>query len=243
MADKKRAKLLGGVEPFNRIKKDLLKLVRGQHSVLPSCGCPTHVLHSERQLWTAVQMKTLTPQDRVLLLGNARDPTMCVKRDADALKALFPTRILTPLPTPASRMVSWRPCSTAAGVGCLPPALHTPCLRQPPEKGVHQGCQSWQPRLALPVLTGLMRQVIWSGLVQQLTGRPAARLDVSSLSHLSGSYAPGTMRKVGPRVRRIQQAHTELQFCLGGCSMCSLAEHASAQQQGAPAALHAVLAC
>ena len=27
VSDKKRAKLLGGVEPFNRIKKDLLKQV------------------------------------------------------------------------------------------------------------------------------------------------------------------------------------------------------------------------
>ena len=28
VSDKKRAKLLGGVEPFNRIKKDLLKQVQ-----------------------------------------------------------------------------------------------------------------------------------------------------------------------------------------------------------------------
>ena len=139
----------------------------------------------------ALQIKTLVPQDRVLLLGNARDPAMCVKKDADALKALFPVRVMTPLPTPASRMVSMLPCSQlVASQHMLLPMSMTGqhACRQAGRQRCHIACDTHSSRSSV--------QVVWQGLVQQLTGRSAAHLDMSSLSHLSGNYSPGAMRKV-----------------------------------------------
>ena len=53
-----------------------------------------------------LQVATLEPQDRVLLLSNAREPSICVKKDGDAIKELFAARVLTPLPSQASCSVS-----------------------------------------------------------------------------------------------------------------------------------------
>ena len=62
--------------------------------------------------WHDVQVALLEPQDRVLLLSNARDPVICVKKDADAIKELYKARVLTPLPSQAS-------CSVSMCISCM----------------------------------------------------------------------------------------------------------------------------
>ena len=57
-----------------------------------------------------LQMKKLSPEDGVLVIGNSAEPQACSRKEETALKKLFPSRILVPLPDHASRLVRVLPC-------------------------------------------------------------------------------------------------------------------------------------
>ena len=85
VSDKKRSKEFGGSEAFNRIKKELVK-----------------------------EMKGLGPEEQVLLIGCSAAPHICVKKDEKAFMGFFDKHIYLPLPDYASRLVrasstSWCP--------------------------------------------------------------------------------------------------------------------------------------
>ncbi len=65
-------------EPFSRIKKELLK-----------------------------EVKSLGPGERVLVMGNSREPYLCVKKDEKAFINFWNKHIYMPLPDYASRKVVW----------------------------------------------------------------------------------------------------------------------------------------
>lgn len=74
--DKRKAEGQGGVELFNRIKRDLL-----------------------------VEVAALAPTDRVLVIGTASEPFNCKRKDETALVGAFEKHIHVPLPDDASRQV------------------------------------------------------------------------------------------------------------------------------------------
>ena len=76
VSDKKRSKEFGGSEAFNRIKKELVK-----------------------------EMKGLGPEEQVLLLGCSAAPHMCVKKDEKAFINFFDKHLNLSLPDYASRLV------------------------------------------------------------------------------------------------------------------------------------------
>jgi len=76
VSDKKRSKEFGGTEAFNRIKKEMVK-----------------------------EMKGLGPEEQVLLIGCSAAPQMCVKKDEKAFMGFFDKHIYLPLPDYASRLV------------------------------------------------------------------------------------------------------------------------------------------
>ena len=76
VSDKKRSKEFGGSEAFNRIKKELVK-----------------------------EMKGVGPEEQVLLLGCSAAPHMCVKKDEKAFINFFDKHLNLPLPDYASRLV------------------------------------------------------------------------------------------------------------------------------------------
>ena len=81
VTDKRRAEELGGAEPFNRIKKDLL-----------------------------LEVQSLQPEDRVVLIGCTNEPHSCTKKDGEALLAAFDKHFYVPLPDYATRQA----CSCCA---------------------------------------------------------------------------------------------------------------------------------
>lgn len=76
VSDKKRSKEFGGSEAFNRIKKELVK-----------------------------EMKGVGPEEQVLLVGCSTAPHMCVKKDEKAFINFFDKHLYLPLPDYASRLV------------------------------------------------------------------------------------------------------------------------------------------
>ncbi len=74
--DKRKAEGHGGVELFNRIKRDLL-----------------------------VEVAALAPTDRVLVIGTSSEPFNCKRKDETALVGAFEKHIHVPLPDNASRQV------------------------------------------------------------------------------------------------------------------------------------------
>ena len=72
--DKRRAEESGSKEPLNRIKKDLL-----------------------------LEVQSLQPADRVVLIGCTNDPQSCTKKDGEALLAAFDKHFYIPLPNYATR--------------------------------------------------------------------------------------------------------------------------------------------
>lgn len=76
MSDKKRSKEFGGSEAFNRIKKEVVK-----------------------------EMKGVGPEEQVLLVGCSAAPHMCVKKDEKAFINFFDKHLYLPLPDYASRLV------------------------------------------------------------------------------------------------------------------------------------------
>ena len=81
VSDKKRSKEFGGTEAFNRIKKEMVK-----------------------------EMKGLGPEEKVLLVGCSAAPQMCVKKDEKAFLGFFDKHINLPLPDYASRLVHLLSC-------------------------------------------------------------------------------------------------------------------------------------
>lgn len=65
-------------EPFNRIKKELLK-----------------------------EVKSLGPGERVLILGNSREPFLCTKKDEKAFMGFWAKTVFLPAPDYASRKALW----------------------------------------------------------------------------------------------------------------------------------------
>lgn len=63
-------------EPLNRIRKELLK-----------------------------EVKSLQPGERVMLIGNSREPFTCVKKDEKAFLAFWSKALFLPVPDYASRKV------------------------------------------------------------------------------------------------------------------------------------------
>ncbi|GBF95030.1 hypothetical protein Rsub_07531 [Raphidocelis subcapitata] len=78
VSDKKKAKEFGGQEPPSRIKKDLLR-----------------------------EVKSLRPGDRVLLIGNSREPWLAAKKDERAFLGFWGKALHLPLPDYASRRLLW----------------------------------------------------------------------------------------------------------------------------------------
>lgn len=78
LSDKKKLKEFGSQEPFNRIKKELAKECKG-----------------------------LGPGQRVMIIGNSREPYMCVKKDEKAFMGFWGKHIFLPPPDYASRKVIW----------------------------------------------------------------------------------------------------------------------------------------
>ncbi|KAA6424958.1 MAG: IQ and AAA domain-containing 1-like [Trebouxia sp. A1-2] len=78
VSDKKRSKEFGGTEAFNRIKKEMVK-----------------------------EMKGLGLEEQVLLIGCSAAPQMCVKKDEKAFMGFFDKHIYLPLPDYASRLAIW----------------------------------------------------------------------------------------------------------------------------------------
>ena len=76
VSDKKRSKEFGGTEAFNRIKKEMVK-----------------------------EMKGLGPEEQVLLIGCSAAPQMCVKKDEKVFMGFFDKHIYLPLADYASRLV------------------------------------------------------------------------------------------------------------------------------------------
>ena len=76
LTDKKKLKEFGSQEPFNRIKKELLKETKG-----------------------------MGPGERVLLCGNSREPYLCTKKDEKAFMGFWSKHIFLPPPDYASRKV------------------------------------------------------------------------------------------------------------------------------------------
>ncbi len=99
VSDKKRSKEFGGTEAFNRIKKEMVK-----------------------------EMKGLGPEEQVLLIGCSAAPQMCVKKDEKAFMAFFDKHIYLPLPDYASRLVGTPPSLHAhvphAHLLLPPPPMH-----------------------------------------------------------------------------------------------------------------------
>lgn len=74
--DKRKAEEVGGVEIFNRIKRDLL-----------------------------AEIAALAPTDTVLVIGTSSEPFNCKRRDEAALGSAFDKLFFVPLPDYASRQV------------------------------------------------------------------------------------------------------------------------------------------
>ena len=87
VSDKKQSKEFGGTEAFNRIKKEMVK-----------------------------EMKGLGPEEQVLLIGCSAAPQMCVKKDEKAFMGFFDKHIYLPLPDYASHLVSIVSCLVPAFV-------------------------------------------------------------------------------------------------------------------------------
>jgi len=78
LSDKKKLKEFGSQEPYSRIKKELAKEAKG-----------------------------LGPGERVLIVGNSREPWLCVKKDEKAFMSFWSKHVYLPAPDYASRKVLW----------------------------------------------------------------------------------------------------------------------------------------
>jgi hypothetical protein len=64
-------------------------------------------------------MKALKKTDRVVLVGHARAPYACLKKDRKALLSFFDARVMTPTPNRATRAALFRETTRALGGGEL----------------------------------------------------------------------------------------------------------------------------
>mmetsp|Transcript_33907 Transcript_33907/g.75181 ORF Transcript_33907/g.75181 Transcript_33907/m.75181 type:complete len:829 (-) Transcript_33907:621-3107(-) len=78
LSDKKKLREFGSSEPFNRIRKELLK-----------------------------ECKSLGSGERVLIVGNSREPFLCAKKDEKAFMGFWTKHVFLPAPDYASRKVIW----------------------------------------------------------------------------------------------------------------------------------------
>ena len=65
------------------------------------------------------EMKALKKTDRVVLVGHARAPYACLKKDRKALLSFFDARVMTPTPNRATRAALFRETTRALGGGEL----------------------------------------------------------------------------------------------------------------------------
>ncbi len=87
VTDKRRAQEFGSAEPLNRIKRDLL-----------------------------LEVQSLQPADRVVLIACTNGPQSCTKKDGEALLAAFDKHFYIPLPDYATRQA----CSRRAACYAFP---------------------------------------------------------------------------------------------------------------------------
>lgn len=78
LSDKKKLKEFGSKEPYNRMKKELLKECKG-----------------------------MGPGERVMIIGNSREPYLCAKKDEKALLSFWSKHIFLPSPDYSSRKIIW----------------------------------------------------------------------------------------------------------------------------------------
>ena len=102
VSDKKKQKEFNtnGGDPFNRIKKDLLK-----------------------------EMKQLQPGDGVLVVGNSSQPFLCTKKDEKAFVGFWDKHILLPIPDYDARRLLWQTLMSKHGAS-LPKDFDLPTLSQ-----------------------------------------------------------------------------------------------------------------
>lgn len=65
--------------------------------------CPTAVVTRRHVVEWVQEMKQLKPGERVLVIGAASEPQLCVKKDEKALLGFFQKHIYLPAPDYASR--------------------------------------------------------------------------------------------------------------------------------------------
>ena len=114
VTDKRKSKLYGGAEPFNRIRKLLMQEVgtlftpvaAGRNvlcQVLAASPVTSDTLASIPYVEVRTQAGALLPEDRVLLVGVTSEPQACIARDGDALRSLFTLRVCVPILTRLDR--------------------------------------------------------------------------------------------------------------------------------------------
>ena len=114
VSDKRRQTAYGAIEPFSRIKKDLIREVSANLALLrcePQTAGRTNLLQEVEVsgpgeiLSCALQVAALTPMDQVLVIGNSQEPQACMKGDQTTSSTFFDLCIYLPLPDYASRRV------------------------------------------------------------------------------------------------------------------------------------------
>ena len=112
-------------EPYNRIKKELLKACKGMAPTLHLAA--THFSHlctplshfqepyNRIKKELLKECKGMAPGERVLVVGNSREPFLCTKKDEKALMSFWSKHVFLPPPDFASRRVSRH--GEASGLG------------------------------------------------------------------------------------------------------------------------------
>jgi hypothetical protein len=155
-------------EPFSRLKKDLVK-----------------------------EVKALRPGDRVIVIGNSREPWLAAKKDEKAFLGFWDKALLLPLPDYASRRVSrelagWQRCGRCRGPAA-PASDPAPALRLWPRPGTEPLnlalAVNPRPAVAPP-------QLLWPSLFARHGARLPYGFDVPTLAHLSEGHAAGSLDAV-----------------------------------------------
>ena len=134
ISDKKRQAAFGGSEPFNRIKKSLIKEVESLIKIASMEDLILQISHgiieiqmladrrkthcfftamnlrgNEFDMYLHAQVTAMTAADQVLVIGLTEEPQACVKADQSTLESFFDLKLYLPLPDYASRRVQLSP--------------------------------------------------------------------------------------------------------------------------------------
>jgi hypothetical protein len=188
-------------EPFNRIKKELLK-----------------------------ECKSLGPGDRVLILGNSREPCLATKKDEKAFMGFWSKHIFLPAPDYASRrvsvgaqghMFSWTRrivwlCNARTATD-----LHNGEAGRAGDRATAltphaHGALKTGTQCCAPYLPLLTPQLLWPSLVERHGGRLLIDFDLSTLALISESYTSGAIDMVvhsmltKRRLERLKTVHIDI---------------------------------